>query len=131
MGWKTLNKEQKKKLGIGIYYTSMILTIVIFLLTLVLVKSEDAVYVSRMRYIISFYCFSFLLGGSLIVREFLLEEYVMKKMVIKIVITVVAIIIGTVLFFTIPTASVGLVILFLGMGTLLYDAVPTVPKENN
>ena len=81
MGWKILNKDQKKKLGIGIYYTAMILTVLILLLTLVLVKSEDVVYVSRMRYLSAFYCFSFLLGGGLIVREFLVEEeYIMKKM---------------------------------------------------
>ena len=131
MGWKILNKDQKKKLGIGIYYTAMILTILILLLTLVLVKSDDAVYVSRMRYLSAFYCFSFLLGGGLIVREFLVEEeYIMKKMIIKIIVTISVLIVGTILFIAVPTAAIGLVMLFLGMGVLLYDAVPTVPKEN-
>ena len=126
-----MNKDQKKKLGLGIYYTAMILTVLILLLTLVLVKSDDVVYVSRMRYLSAFYCFSFLLGGGLIVREFLVEEeYIMKKMIIKIIATISVLIVGTILFFAVPTAAIGLVMLFLGMGVLLYDAVPTVPKEN-
>ncbi len=128
LGWKTLNKEQKRKLGIGIYYTALILTIVIMLAVLVVVKSEDAEYVSRIRYIVAFYCFTVLLGGSAIVREFLVDEFILKKMIIKIIATAVAILIGTVFFIAIPTASVALMMIFLGMGVLLYDAVPTVPK---
>ena len=124
-----MDKEKKKKLGIGIYYTAMILTIVIMLLTLVLIKSDDAVYVSRMRYLISFYCFDFLLGGGIIIREFLVEEYLIKKMIIKIVATISSLIIGTIMFFIIPTAQVGLMILLVGMGVLLYDMFPTVPKD--
>ena len=103
-----MDKDKKKKLGIGIYYTAMILTIVIMLLTLVLIKSDDAVYVSRMRYLISFYCFDFLLGGGIIIREFLVEEFLIKKMIIKITATILALVIGT----------------------LLYDMVPTVPKDS-
>lgn len=126
-----MSNDDKKKLGIGIYYTAIIITIVVMLLALVIIKSEDLEYVSRMRYIISFYCFTFLLGGGIIVREFLVEEYKLKKMIIKIVVTAVTIIIGSFLFVLIKTASFALIMMFVSMAVLLYDMVPTIPKDSD
>lgn len=126
-----MSNKDNKKLGIGIYYTAIIITIVVMLLTLVVIKSDDLEYVSRMRYMISFYCFSFLLGGGIIVREFLVEEFIMKKMVLKIVVTAVAIVLGTILFIFIKSASFALVMMFVSMAVLLYDMVPTVPKDSD
>lgn len=126
-----MSNKDNKKLGIGIYYTAIIITIVVMLLTLVVIKSDDLEYVSRMRYMISFYCFSFLLGGGIIVREFLVEEFIMKKMLLKIVVTAVAIVLGTILFIFIKSASFALVMMFVSMAVLLYDMVPTVPKDSD
>lgn len=125
------NNEKNKKIGIGIYYTAIIITVIVMLLALVIIKSEDAEYVSRMRYMISFYCFAFLLGGGIIVREFFVEEYIMKKMIIKIVVTLVVLALGTVLFIFVKSASFALVMMFVSMAVLLYDMVPTVPKDSN
>lgn len=124
-----MSKEQKKKLGLGIYYTVLIIAIVVMLASLVIIKSDDSEYVTRMRYIIAFYCFASLISAGVICREFLVEEYILKKMIIKIVVTVLVSLIGTVVFILVKNAQITLLLIFVSMGTLLFNTVPTIPQD--
>ena len=123
------NINKKQELGKKIYNICLVLTTVILVCALFIVKDEDADKLSCIRYSICFYSFVVLLGGGSIIREFLSGEYIKKKMIIKCAILTSALIIGTILIVLFTNPSICLATFFLGLGSYMFTAVPTVIKE--
>ncbi len=123
------SEPRNKKLGIGIYYTTMIMTIVVMIGALFFIKNEDKEVLSYYRYIVAYYTLGGLLSIGIIIREFLVEICNTKKWIIKIIVVVAAMIAGTLVFIFVKKAAIGMLMMFVGFAVLLYSTVPTVPRN--
>lgn len=123
------SEPRNRKLGVGIYYTVIIISIVVMIAALLLIKNEDAEVASYYRYMVAFYTIGGFLSLGIIVREFLVEICDTKKLLIKLIIWVLVMAVGTIVFIYVKKPYAGLSLMFFGFGLLLYTTVPTVPKD--
>ncbi len=123
-------EPRNKKLGVKIYYATMIITIIVMISALIFIKNDDAEVLSYYRYMVAYYALGGFLSTGLIVREFFVEIYDTRKWIIKIIVVIMAMAIGTVVFIFFKKPVYGLVLMFVGFGVLLYTSVPTIPRNN-
>ena len=125
------SEPRNKKLGVGIYYTTIIISIVVMVAALILIKNDDAAIASYYRYMVAYYTIGGFLSLGIIIREFLVEICDTKKWIIKIIVLLVAMVIGTIIFIFVKNPAVGMSLMFVGFGILLYATVPTIPRDTN
>ena len=125
------SEPRNKKLGVGIYYTTIIISIVVMVVALILIKNDDAAIASYYRYMVAYYTIGGFLSLGIIIREFLVEICDTKKWIIKIIVLLVAMVIGTIIFIFVKNPAVGMSLMFVGFGILLYATVPTIPRDTN
>ena len=124
------SEPRNRKLGVGIWYATIIIAVVVMLGALFLIKDEDAALVSYYRYLIAYFTIGGLLSLGCIIREWFVEICNTKKWIIKIVVFVIAMAIGAVVFSLTKKPIFGMMMMFLGFGVLLYETVPTIPHNN-
>lgn len=124
------NEPRNRKLGVGLYYTTIIITIIVMIGALVFIKNDDAEVLSYYRYMVAYYTLGGFLSSGLIAREFFVEIYDTKKWIIKIIVVIMAMAIGTVIFIFFKKPVYGLVMMLVGFGVLLYTSVPTIPRNS-
>ena len=124
------SEPRNKKLGIRIYYATIIITIAVMILALILIKNDDAELASYYRYMVAYYTLGGFLSLGIIIREFFAEIYSAKKLLIKFIIVILAMAIGTVVFIFVTKPAVGMAMMFVGFAVLLYSTVPTIPKNS-
>ena len=112
------SEPRNRKVGVGIYYTTMIISIVVMIGALFLIKADDAEVASYYRYMVAYYT-----------REFFAEICDTKKWIIKLIVLILAMAIGTVVFILVKKAVYCMMLMFVGFAILLYATVPTVPKD--
>lgn len=123
------SEPRNRKVGVGIYYTTMIISIVVMIGALFLIKAEDEEVASYYRYMVAYYTIGGFLSLGVIIREFFAEICNTKKWIIKIIVLVLAMAIGTVVFILVKKAAYCMILMFVGFAVLLYATVPTVPKD--
>ena len=123
-------EPRNKKLGVGIYYTTIIITIIVMIGALVFIKDDDLEKLSFYRYMIAYYTLGGFLSTGIIIREFFAEIYNLKKWIIKIIVVILAMSIGTVVFILVKKPVYGMIMMFLGFAVLLYSTVPTIPRNS-
>ena len=123
-------EPRNKKLGVGIYYTTIIITIIVLIGALVFIKDDDLEKLSFYRYMIAYYTLGGFLSTGIIIREFFAEIYNLKKWIIKIIVVILAMSIGTVVFILVKKPVYGMIMMFLGFAVLLYSTVPTIPRNS-
>lgn len=124
------SEPRNKKLGVGIYYSTIVITIIVMLGALFFIKVDDAERASYYRYMIAFYTLGGFLSLGVSLREFFVEICNTKKWIIKIIVIILAMAIGTVIFIFIQKPAVCIVLMFIGFAVLLYSTVPTIPRED-
>lgn len=123
-------EPRNRKIGVGLYYATIIITIVVMISALIFIKNDDAEVLSYYRYMVAYYTLGGFLSTGLIVREFFVEVYDTKKWILKIIVVIMAMAIGTVVFIFFKKPVYGLVMMLVGFGVLLYTSVPTIPRNN-
>ena len=123
-------EPRNRKFGVGFYYATMIITVIVMIGALIFIKNDDPEVLSHYRYMVAYYTLGGFLSSGLVVREFFAEVYDTKKWIIKIIVIVLAMAIGTVIFIMFKKAIYGLVLMLVGFGVLLYTSVPTIPRNN-
>lgn len=123
------SEPRNRKLGVGIYYTAMIITSIVMIGALLFIKNEDKEVLSYYRYMVAYYTLGGFLSMGVIAREFLAEICNTKKWIIKIVVVVAAMIVGTIVFIFVKKAAIGMLMMFVGFALLLYSTVPTIPRD--
>lgn len=123
------NEPRNKKVGIGIYYTTIIITIIVMIAALILIKAETPEMSSYYRYMVAYYTLGGFLSLGVIVREFFAEVYNTKKMILKIIVVFLAMAIGTIVFIFVKKPEAAMALMFVGFAVLLFSTVPTVQKN--
>ena len=123
------SEPRNKKVGVAIYYTTIIISIIVMIAALVLIKADDAEVASYYRYMVAYYTIGGFLSLGVIIREFLAEICDTKKWIIKLIVLVLAMAIGTVVFVLVTKPYVGMMMMFVGFAVMLYATVPTVPRD--
>ena len=124
------SEPRNKKLGIGIWYATIIIAVIIMILALFIFREGDSAKISYYRYVVAYFTIGCLLSLGAIIREWFVEICNTKKWIIKIVVLLIAIGVGVVVFLLIDTPIVGMMMMFVGFGVLLYETVPTIPRNN-
>ena len=122
----------KPNLGKGIYYASVIITIVSLILVMILFTSKNYTdeEISVIRYIAAYFSFGVVLSLGVAFRELFCLEFNKTKMIIKFIVILLTAIGGVFIVIFLKSAKVGLFILFISIGVLLYSIIPTI-KNNN
>lgn len=122
----------KPKLGRGIYYASIIITIIALILILVLFKTDTytAEVVSVIRYIAAYFAFGVVLATGVTCRELFSLTFDKKKIIIKFIVIGITLVLGVIGALFIRSAKVGLVFMFIGIFVLSYTIIPTVKNTN-
>ena len=124
---------EKKKLANGIYYASIIITIVAMIVVLFVVRGESYTdeTISLVRYFVGYFCFATILSVGIALRELIIGNYNKKKMIIKFIVLGVAFILGVVSTIFIRNVKIGLGLLFVSLFVLSYSIIPTMKNNNN
>lgn len=122
----------KPKLGRGIYYASVIVTIIALILVMVLFTSSNYTdeAISVIRYIAAYFSFGVVLSLGVTFRELFCLEFNKGRMIIKFVVIFLTLVGGIFMIFFLKSAKVGLFILFISIGVLLFSIIPTVKNSN-
>ena len=123
------SEPRNKKLGVGIYYSTIIISIIVMIGALLFIKMEDAEVASYYRYMVAFYTIGGFLSLGVIIREFLVEICDTKKWIIKIVVLLLAMAVGTIVFIFVKKPEMSMAMMFVGFAVLLYATVPTIPRD--
>lgn len=125
------NEPRNKKVGIGIWYTTIIISIIIMISAIIIIKNDNPEVASYYRYMVAYYTLGGFLSLGIIAREFFAEIYVFKKLIIKLLVVVFAMIAGTIVFIFVTKPAVGMMMMFVSFAVLLYSTVPTNAKNSN
>lgn len=123
----------KQKFGKLFYYATLIITIIIVVSSLFIFQSDGSEemnnYISVLRYMVTYYTFTVVLGSGIIVNEFCSGKYEKRKLIYKILIEVGLTILGTIVFLLTFKASIASMLFLGSLVALLYVLTPTV--KNN
>ena len=101
--------EKKEKIGRVVYYTALIVAIIVMLSAL-FIRSDGSesenIRVSNLRYMIAFYSFLGIISPSILVYEYCKGKYDLKIYKLKIVALSAALIIGTVIYILVDLPAV-------------------------
>ena len=124
----------KPKLGRGIYYASIIITILVLIFILVFFTTKSGDYtpeeISVIRYIAAYFSFGVILALGVTFRELFALTYNKTRIIIKFIVIGVTLAGGVVGAIFIRSAKVGLVFMFIGIFVLSYAIIPTVRNMN-
>ena len=124
------NEPRNRKLGVGIYYATIIVSVIVLLGALFFIKNDNAEVLTYYRYMIAYFTIGCFLSLGVLIREWLVEICDTKKWIIKLVVLVIAIAIGIVMFSLIKKPAICMIMMFVGFGVLLFETVPTVPRNS-
>lgn len=123
----------KQKIGRLYYYATLIVTIVIVVLSLFIFKSDGTDemnnYISVLRYMVTYYSFTVILGSGIIVNEYCSGKFDKQKMIYKILVEIGLVVIGTIIFLLTFKASVASMLFLGSLIGLLYVLTPTVKNS--
>ena len=121
------------KLGKGLYYASIIITIIALIAVMVIFRKDiyEEEFVYSARYLGAYFSFAVVLSLGVTLRELFVLEFNKKKIIIKMVIIGISLIVGILLLiFNLVNAKSGLVILFVSIFVLAYCLIPTIKTTN-
>ena len=120
----------KKKIGRLFYYATLVITIVIVVASLFIFQSDGTEEMNNdmsvLRYMVTYYSFTVILGSGIIVNEFCGGKYDKRKMFYKILIEAGLTIVGTIIFLLTFKASIASMLFLGSLVGLLYILTPTI-----
>ena len=119
----------KKKIGRLFYYATLVITIVIVVASLFIFQSDGTDEMNNdmsvLRYMVTYYSFTVILGSGIIVNEFCGGKYDKRKMLYKIFVEAGLTIVGTIIFLLTFKASIASMLFLGSLVGLLYVLTPT------
>ena len=120
----------KKKIGRLFYYATLVITIVIVVASLFIFQSDGTDEMNNdmsvLRYMVTYYSFTVILGSGIIVNEFCGGKYDKRKMLYKIFVEAGLTIVGTIIFLLTFKASIASMLFLGSLVGLLYVLTPTM-----
>ena len=123
----------KQKFGKFFYYGTLIITIIIVVSSLFVFQSDGSEEMNNdmsvLRYMVTYYSFTVILGSGIIVNEFCGGKFDRRKMMYKILVEAGLTIIGTIVFLLTFKASIASMLFLGSLVGLLFVLTPTTKNS--